>query len=151
VPETVPVDGWHRQLPVHVTVTVGVRIVHPALQMQLVKAALPAGELDSDGQSTHVELAFCLASVEYLPAPQSWHTADPVDALYFPATQSVHVPPPGPVEPALQVQLVKAGLRSGELVSDGQTRHVELASAATIEEYFPVSQSMHTAAPVDAE
>jgi ABC-type cobalt transport system substrate-binding protein len=117
--------------------------VEPVLQVQLVKAALPAGELDSDGQSTHVELAFFFASIEYLPVSQSVHTADPVDALYFPATQSVHVPPPGPVEPALQVQLVKAGLPSGELVSDGQTRHVELASADTVVEYFPVSQSVH--------
>ena len=57
VPENVPVDGWHRQPPEHVTVTVGVRVVHPALQVQFVKAALPAGELEFDGQALHVELA----------------------------------------------------------------------------------------------
>jgi hypothetical protein len=117
--------------------------VEPALQVQLVKAALPAGELDSDGQATHVELANFFASVEYLPVPQSVHTADPVNGLYFPATQSVHVPPFGPVEPALQVQLVKAGLPAGELVSDGQARHVELASARTVVEYVPAPQFVH--------
>ena len=48
-----PVDCWHRQPPEHVTDVV----VHPALQVQLVKAALPAGELEFDGQALHVELA----------------------------------------------------------------------------------------------
>ncbi len=118
--------------------------VEPALQVQLVKAALPAGELEADGQATHVELAIFFTSVEYLPVPQSVHTADPGNALYFPATQSAHVPPFGPVEPALQVQLVKAGLPSGELVSaDGQVTHVEIASAPTASEYVPAPQFVH--------
>jgi hypothetical protein len=118
--------------------------VEPALQVQLVKAVLPASELDSDGQARHVELALFFTSVEYLPVPQSVHTADPVDALYFPATQSAHVPPSGPVEPALQVQLVKAGLPSGELVSaDGQATHVKPASAPTVVEYVPAPQFVH--------
>jgi hypothetical protein len=38
---------------------------------------------------------------------QSVHGADPVAALYFPATQAVQLKP-GPDEPALQVQVVKA-------------------------------------------
>ncbi len=38
---------------------------------------------------------------------QSVHGADPVNVLYFPATHAVH---PGPDEPALQVQVVKAPL-----------------------------------------
>ena len=71
MPETVPVDGWHRQPPEHVNVTGGVRVVHPALQVQLVTAALPAGELEFDGQAVQA--------------------ADPVDALYFPAAHAVHV------------------------------------------------------------
>jgi ABC-type cobalt transport system substrate-binding protein len=125
--------------------------VEPALQVQLVKAALPASELEADGQARHVELASAPTVVEYVPDPQSVHTADPVNVLYFPATHAVHVPPFGPVEPALQVQFVKAWLPVGELEADGQATHVELASAATAVEYFPVSQSVHTDAPVDAE
>ena len=115
--------------------------VEPALQVQLVKAALPAGELVSEGQTLHVA---AFAPAEYVPAAQSLHVASPVDALYFPASQSVHVPPFGPVEPALQVQLVKAGLPAGELVSaDGQATHVKLASAPTVVEYVPVPQFVH--------
>ncbi len=116
--------------------------VHPVLQVQLVKAALPAGELEFDGQPIHIELD----PLEYVPAPQSVHTADPVDTLYFPVTHAVHVPPSGPVHPVLQVQLVKAALPAGELEFDGQTLHVELTAV----EYVPAPQSVHSADPVDA-
>ena len=67
----------------------------PALQVQLVKAELPAGELEFVGQVMHVEIAVTV--VEYVPAPQSVQLADPVDVLYFPATHAVQVPPLGPV------------------------------------------------------
>jgi hypothetical protein len=68
MPELVPVDGWHRQPPEHVTVAVvtdwylpATHAVHgppfgpgkPALQVQLVKLVLPAGELEFVGQSVH--------------------------------------------------------------------------------------------------
>jgi hypothetical protein len=115
----VPVDGWHRQTPEHVTVTVGVRIVHPALQMQLVKAALPAGELEFDGQALHAEAP---TAVEYVPAAQSVQVAFPFNALYFPATHAVHEPPSGPENPALQAQLVKPRLPAGELEFAGHAR-----------------------------
>ena len=95
--------------------TVGVRVVHPALQMQLVKAALPAGELEFDGQALHVELAEDPTAVEYVPAAQSLQTAEPVDALYLPASHAAHVPPSGPENPALQVQFVKEVLPTGAL------------------------------------
>ena len=39
--------------------------------------------------------------MEYLPAPQSMHEAAPVTALNFPASHATHVPPFGPVWPAL--------------------------------------------------
>ena len=45
--------------------------------VQLVKVELPAGELEFVGQSMQ--------------------TADPVDALYLPATHAVHVSASGPV------------------------------------------------------
>ena len=80
----------------------------PALQVQLVKAALPAGELEFDGQALHVELAEAPTAVEYVPAPQSVHAADPVKALYLSGMHAAHVPPSGPEYPTLQVQFVLA-------------------------------------------
>ncbi len=57
--------------------------------MQLAKAALPAGELEFDGQVIQA-IDVAPTAVEYVPAPQSVHAADPVDALYLPATHAVH-------------------------------------------------------------
>ena len=68
--------------------------VDPVLQVQFVKAALPAGELEFDGQALHVELAEAPAAVEYVPAPQFVHRAAPVNALYVPATHAIHSPVP---------------------------------------------------------
>ena len=42
--------------------------VDPALQVQLVKAALPAGELELDGQTVHDASVVCAVAVPYLPA-----------------------------------------------------------------------------------
>ena len=98
--------------------------VDPELQVQFVKAVLLTVELEFDGHLLHVELAE--AAVEYVPAPQSEQVAFPVNTLYFPATHAAHGPPFGPVDPALQVQLVKAVLPAGELEFDGQTLHVML-------------------------
>ena len=92
--------------------------VHPAVQkqlMQLVKAALPTGELEFDGQfdgqvmhvvaavtllylpvphAVHVELAEAPTAEEYVPAPQLVHRVAPVAPVaveYVPAPQSVHL------------------------------------------------------------
>jgi hypothetical protein len=65
--------------------------VAPALQVQFVKAALPAGELEFDGQALHVEFAEAPTAVEYVPAPQSVHSAAPVKALYLPGMHAAHV------------------------------------------------------------
>ena len=70
--------------------------VYPALQVQFVKAELPSDELEFVGQSLHVELAEAPTAVEYVPAGQSLQLAEPVDALYVPASHAVHVPPSGP-------------------------------------------------------
>jgi hypothetical protein len=90
---------------------------------QLVKDALPADEVELDGQAMHVELPEDPTAVEYVPAPQSVQVAVPFKVLYFPATHAAHGPPFGPVDPALQVQLVKAALPAGELELVGQTVH----------------------------
>jgi hypothetical protein len=106
--------------------------VHPELQvLQFVKAELPAGELEFDVQLLHVELAEAPTAVEYVPAPQFVHAADPVDDLYFPATQAEHGPAFAPVDPALQVQFVKAELPASELEFDGQSLHVMLDETPT--------------------
>ena len=92
--------------------------VHPAVQkqlVQLVKAALPTGELEFDGQldgqvmhvvaavtllyvpvphAVHVELAEAPTAAEYVPSPQLVHrvaSVAPVAVEYVPAPQSVHV------------------------------------------------------------
>jgi hypothetical protein len=133
------------------------------LQVHFVKFGLPAGDIVFDRQAMHVEFTEAPTAVEYvpipqsvhdasadppvsaryLPAPQAVHAADPVDALYFPATHAVQAPPAGPLHPALQVQLVKAVLPAGEMVFDGQAMHVEFAEAPTAVEYVPVPQSVH--------
>ena len=103
VTEYVPApQSLHRADPVDVLYVPAVHAVHrppsgpeePVLHVQLVKAELPAGELEFVGQVMHVITA---TAVEYVPAPQSVQLADPVDVLYFPATHAVHVPPLGPV------------------------------------------------------
>jgi hypothetical protein len=90
--------------------------VYPALQVQFVKAALPAGETELDGQALH--------------------RPDPVTVLYFPATHATHGPPAGPENPALHVQFAKeffkVALSAGELEFVGQVVHVEVE--ATIQE-----------------
>jgi hypothetical protein len=122
----------------------------PALQVQLVKAALPAGELEFDGQALHVELAAAPTAVEYVLAPQSRQVTVPVNDLYFPATHSAQGPPFGPVDPVLQVQLVKDALPSGELEFGGQALHFEMAVAPTAAEYVPAPQGVQVTVPVNA-
>jgi hypothetical protein len=90
--------------------------VDPALQVQFVKAALPADEVELDGQTLHMP--------------------DPVAVLYFPAKHATHGPPSGPENPALHVQFAKeffkVALSAGELEFVGQVVHVEVD--ATIQE-----------------
>ncbi len=52
-------------------------------------------------QLTQELATIALVVVEYLPAPQSMHEAAPINALNFPAPHATHVPPFGPVWPAL--------------------------------------------------
>ena len=114
--------------------------VDPALQMQLVTTALPAGELEFGGQSMHVELAEAPTAVEYVPAAQSLQTADPVNALYCPASHGVQASPSIPKNPALQVQLVTTALPAGELEFDGQA--VQAADPVDAL-YFPAAHAVH--------
>ena len=76
------------------------------------------------------------------------HTAAPVVSLYVPAAHAVHVPPLGPVKPALQVQAISTELAIGELEPVGHPRQVVATVAALVVEYFAAAQSVHTAVPV---
>jgi len=68
---------------------------------------LPAGELESAGQPTQPEL--------------------PVPNLYVPPKHCVHVPPSGPLDPALQMQAAKAVLAAGEPEFAGHSVQTELS------------------------
>jgi hypothetical protein len=64
--------------------------------------------------------------------------------VYFPATHSAQVPPSGPAEPALQVQLVTAELPAGDVASVGQAMHERADDSL---EYLPAEQGMHVVDP----
>jgi hypothetical protein len=112
-----------------------------------VKAALPAGELEFDGQAVHVELAEDPTAVEYVPAAQSEQVAVPVNALYFPSSHGVHGPPSGPQYPALQVQVE---LIAGELEPCEHGRHVDAAEAPPTVEYVSALHPLHGPVPGNA-
>ena len=97
--------------------------VNPTLHAQLVKAVLPAAELEFPGQAAHVEAP---VAVEYVPMAQLRHALAeraPAVAEYLPTAQAVHAPPFGPVYPALHMHWVKAVLACAELEPARQTVH----------------------------
>ena len=71
----------------------------PALHRQAPMLLLAAGEDESVGQSKQDDSVVALSVFEYFPEPQLSHALAPALALYFPATQAVHVPPFGPEVP----------------------------------------------------
>ena len=87
-----------------------------------------------DSQSMHVLDVVAPTAVEYVPIWQSSHVLYPANSLYFPATHSEHVPPSGPVEPALQVQAVSIELPDGDDEWAGQLSHVDISVAPTVVE-----------------
>jgi hypothetical protein len=100
--------------------------VDPVLHVQAAGAELEIGELEPAGHATHVAAAVAPVVVKYVPVAQSVQAAEPVAILYLPATQAVHVPPSGPVYPALQAGLIQAALdvlAMGELVPAGHVSH----------------------------
>jgi hypothetical protein len=80
---------------------------------------------------------------EYLPAAQSVHGTLPVVVLYFPATQAIHEPASGPVNPALQVRLERALLPAGDVLSAGQSMH---ASVPVVALYLAATHVAHDVA-----
>ncbi len=121
------------------------RPVYPALHVHAVIAVAPTGELANVfvGQSVHVELAEAPNDADHVPSRQSVQKAGPDAILYFPAKQFTHVPPFGPVDPALQVQPTKAEAPAPEFEFVGHALHVDSANAPTAVEYLPAPQSVH--------
>ncbi len=125
--------------------------VKPALQAEVIQAVtdeLPLGEMEPAGQVMHVVEIVAPVLVEYVPDPQSVHTALPLLGLYFPATQTLHGPPFGPVNPVLHMQAARAELASGELELVGHVMHVVEIVAPVLVEYVPDPQSVHTVLPL---
>lgn len=101
------------------------------MHAQLAAAVLPCGEFELAGHARHVAAAVAPAVVEYVPFPQSVHSALPLTVLYLPASQAVHELLSGPVYPAPQSAAIQAALD-------------ELA----IGEVKPVGHAMHAPEPV---
>ena len=112
--------------------------VYPALHAQ---AEAPLADPDSAGHTTH---AVRPVAPEYVPLPQSLHAAEPCPLFCFPATHAVHVPPSGPLCPALHVQLRSAVLLTGEIDWSGQILHKK---SPVLVLYLPASQSTHFSVP----
>jgi hypothetical protein len=112
----------------------------PALQVHVVIAELPTGELEASGQLRHVSEVFAPSVQEYVPSEQSVHTAVPFATLYLPTAHRTHGPPFGPVDPASQMQFAMDTDPSNE---DDRAGHVvqALDPAAA---YVPARHEAHT-------
>ena len=99
-------------------------------QVHEVMAALPATELDNAEQFSQDE--------------------EPVTGLYLPATQCVHGPASGPVDPALQTQAVMPVPSANEVERNGQSAQAEVPG---VDLYLPAAHCAHgpPLGPVDSE
>jgi len=84
---------------------------------------LPAPETALTAQLTHAPTPVAPTVPEYVFATQSIQLAFPVTFLYFPAAQSTHKPPFGPLAPALQVHALIDELDDCEIEFNGQEEH----------------------------
>ena len=67
-----------------------------------------------EGHAEQVDDEVAPSSCENVPAGQMLHDPAPDTSLYVPAAHAVHVPPFGPVKPALHAQSEEASLPAGE-------------------------------------
>lgn len=118
---------------------------YPTLQAHDV---LDAAELELAGQATQVESAVAAIVTEYVPAEQSEQAAEPLTALYLPATHPEHVPPFAPVYPALQAHAATSELELGAFEFEAQAKQVDDVLAPTVTEYVAIPQSVHTVLPL---
>jgi len=73
------------------------------------------------------------------------HSVFPVSILYVPSKHGVHVPPSGPLDPALHVHVVFDSLATGGYEFGGHRKHSP--GAYTDIEYLPAPQYEHSADP----
>ena len=92
---------------------------------------VPPHEYVSATQAPHVLLVRAPAMLECLPGTHAVHSADPGSALCVPAAHNTHVPPSGPVEPALHAHAVSSELPVSELEFVGQAEHTDAVVAPT--------------------
>ena len=90
------------------------------LHLQSVDSVLPCTDVELPVHAMHVLAAVAAGVPEYVALPQIVHSAVPGAVLYVPSRQAVHVPPFGPLYPALHVHAVSALLVVGELELVGQ-------------------------------
>ena len=96
------------------------RVKYPALHLQSVDSVLPCTEVEKGVHAMHVLAVVAAGVPEYVALPQFVHAAVPGAILYCPGRQAAHVPPFGPVYPALHVHAASALLPVGELELVGQ-------------------------------
>jgi hypothetical protein len=111
-----------------------------------VQEGLPARASALFGHAKQKKLANAPTDAENLPRSQSLQSVSP-PVLYFPAEHSVHVPPGGPDEPALQMQSVKVVLPWVEIEFSGHAEQKDAVVAPTAPEYFPHPQSLQATVP----
>ena len=80
-----------------------------------------------------------------VPEGQLLHDPAPDTALYVPAAHAVHVPPLGPVKPALHVQSEEASLPAGE-VDPAMMRSRQLAVHAASYFGYAISYASYSIA-----
>lgn len=115
---------------------------YPIVQIQSESSSLPRSEVVLAGHETHVELS---VSIRYVPSSHRVHDPDPFVGLYDPAVHAVHLLPPDPSNPTLQMQSVMSSLPNSEFVFAGQIRH---ADPSVTFRYSPAAQSEHVPDPL---
>jgi hypothetical protein len=119
----------------------------PALHTQEITEPDPGELSEFAGQFRQVCSLVAPTSAENVPALHTAQAPLPVVTLYFPALQSEHGPPFGPVLPALHMHAVWAVLAVGASEFAGHCVHVALDAAPTAPENVPCPQSLHPALP----
>jgi len=141
------VSIWHG---VHTALPFAFAVYVPAVHDTQSVCCERASRSCVDFPATHdTQVVMLVAAIlaEYVPAIHEVHVCVPLEVLYVPAGHIAHVPPSGPVDPALQLQSVSSSLAGGEFDRNGHASHTfETAPIAT--EYLPISQLVHTASPV---
>ena len=136
----VPVDGWHRQPPEHVTVADNVSVNRYFPASQSVHSEEPS--LPPNFPAGHVlhSVSATAPAAPYLPIIQLVHMSVPDAILNFPAAHCKLGPPLGPVDPALHVQSVTDVLPGAEFELGAHVKQLD----APAELYVPTEQRVQS-------